>query len=117
MPADPVGPAAPDDPDETGAGGDPANRTRLAWTRTAIAFAAIGAAMLRSSPAGGAIVLALSIPIWGAVRSTRRLAAGAPATRGLRLVTAIVVLVAVVALIVALAGHAPDTLAELLRGR
>jgi uncharacterized membrane protein YidH (DUF202 family) len=35
---------------------DPADRTRLAWSRTAIAFAAIGAAMLKTSPVAGVIV-------------------------------------------------------------
>ncbi len=76
MPADPGnGRAGPDDPDEGGS--EPADRTRLAWTRTAIAFAAIGGAMLRSSPAGGAIVVALSVPVWAAVRGTGRAGGGA----------------------------------------
>ncbi len=37
------------EPDDPGIA-DPADRTRLAWTRTAIAFAAIGAAMLKLEP-------------------------------------------------------------------
>ncbi len=107
------GRADPDDPDEGGS--EPADRTRLAWTRTAIAFAAIGGAMLKSSPAGGAIVLALSVPVWAAVRGTGR--AGGASRRGLRLVMATVVLVAAVAFIIALTGHQPGSIDELFRGR
>jgi uncharacterized membrane protein YidH (DUF202 family) len=92
---------------------DPADRTRLAWTRTAIAFAAIGAAILKSSPVAGVIVLALTVPIWAAVRSTDRI----PTARRLPLVTVTVLLVATAALLVAFIGHGPSTLAELLHGR
>jgi uncharacterized membrane protein YidH (DUF202 family) len=92
---------------------DPADRTRLAWTRTAIAFAAIGAAILRSSLVAGLIVLALSVPIWAAVRSTDRI----PAARRLPLVTVTVLLVATAALVIAFIGHGPSTLAGLLHGR
>jgi uncharacterized membrane protein YidH (DUF202 family) len=104
------------DPDEPGVG-DPANRTRLAWTRTAIAFAAIGGAMLKFSPVGGGIVLALSLPIWAAVRRTRRAADAISSASGLALVTVTVVLVALTALGVALFGHSPSTLSELVHGR
>jgi uncharacterized membrane protein YidH (DUF202 family) len=92
---------------------DPADRTRLAWTRTAIAFAAIGAAILKSSPIAGVIVLALTVPIWAAVRSTDRI----PTARRLQLVTVTVLLVAAVALVIAVIGHGPSTLAGLLHGR
>jgi uncharacterized membrane protein YidH (DUF202 family) len=92
---------------------DPADRTRLAWTRTAIAFAAIGAAILKSSPVAGVIVLALTVPIWAAARSTARI----PTARSLRLVTVTVLLVATVALVIAFIGHGPSTLAGLLHGR
>jgi uncharacterized membrane protein YidH (DUF202 family) len=106
----------PADPDEPSVG-DPANRTRLAWTRTAIAFAAIGAAMLKSSPAAGATVLALSLPIWAVARRTRHDADAVSGGRGLALVTVTVVLVALAALAVAFLGHSPGTLSELLHGR
>jgi hypothetical protein len=99
----------PDDPGVV----DPADRTRFAWSRTAIAFAAIGAAMLKSSPIAGGIVLALTMPIWVAVRRTD----GISSARRLRLVTTTVLIVAVAALVVALLGHRPSTLAELLHGR
>jgi uncharacterized membrane protein YidH (DUF202 family) len=92
---------------------DPADRTQLAWTRTAIAFAAIGAAILKSSLVAGVIVLALAVPIWAAVRRTDRI----PTALRLPLVTVAVLLVATAALVIALIGHAPSTLAELLHGR
>ena len=41
-----------------------AERTELAWTRTAISFAAVGAALLRRHPLAGIPVLALSLLIW-----------------------------------------------------
>jgi uncharacterized membrane protein YidH (DUF202 family) len=106
-------PAKPDDRSV----GDPANRTQLAWTRTVIAFAAIGAAMLKSSPVAGGIVLALSLPIWAAVRRHRHTASALSPLRGLGLVTVTVVLVALAALAVVLFGHSPGTLSELIHGR
>ncbi len=96
---------------------DPASRTRLAWTRTVIAFAAIGAAMLKSSPVAGAIVLALSLPIWAAARRHRHAADALSPLSGLGLVTITVVLVALAALVVALFGRSPGTLSELIHGR
>jgi len=104
----------PDDPGIVDPGIiDPADRTRLAWNRTAIAFAAIGAAMLKSSPIAGLIVLVLTLPIWAAVRST----AGIWSARRLRLVTATVLLVAAAVLAVTFLGHSPSNLSELLHGR
>jgi hypothetical protein len=91
---------------------DPIDRTRLAWTRTAIAFAAIGAAMLKSSPVAGIVVLALGVPVWAAVCHADAI----PPARRLRLVTFTVLFVATAAMVVALAGHGPSTLAELLHG-
>ena len=93
---------------------DPAERTRLAWTRTAIAFAALGAALLRSSPLAGSLVLALSVPVWAAARRTR-LPSRSP--RGPLLVSATVVIVALVALAITLLGPGPASLRELVHGR
>jgi uncharacterized membrane protein YidH (DUF202 family) len=93
---------------------DPAHRTRLAWTRTAIAFVAVGAAMLKRSPLAGGLVLALSVPVWAAVRGTL-LPSRSP--RGLLLVTVIVVVVALVALVSSLVGPSPASLGQLLHGR
>jgi hypothetical protein len=95
---------------------DPLNRTRLAWTRTAVAFAAIGAAMLKLSPVAGGVVLVLSLPIWAVARRAGSGPAAATA-RGLQLVTATVVVVALAALVVALFGRSPDNLGQLLRAR
>ena len=39
-------------------------RTDLAWTRTSISFAALGAAMLRTSPVAGVLVLATATAVW-----------------------------------------------------
>jgi uncharacterized membrane protein YidH (DUF202 family) len=103
----------PADPDEPGVG-DPANRTRLSWTRTAIAFAAIGAAMLKSSPIAGAVVIALSLPIWATAHRVKHTADGASSASGLALVAVTVVLIAIAALGVALFGHGPATLSEFI---
>ena len=102
--------------DEPGSG-EPANRTRLAWTRTAIALAALGAAMLRASVVAGVIVIALSIPVWAAVRRIGPAPDALSSLAALRLVTATVVLVAAAALVIAFLGHGPGSLSELLHGR
>lgn len=106
----------PADPDEPGVG-DPASRTRLSWTRTAIAFAAIGAAMLKSSPIAGAVVIALSLPIWTVAHRVRHSEDAASAASGLALVAVTVVLVAIAALGVALFGHSPSSLSEFIHRR
>jgi uncharacterized membrane protein YidH (DUF202 family) len=85
----------------------------MAWTRTSLAFAAIGATMLKNSPVAGAVVLALSIPIWGVARRAGR-AKDARTSRGEHLlVTLIVVAVALAALVVALTGNSPAGLGRL----
>jgi uncharacterized membrane protein YidH (DUF202 family) len=96
---------------------DPAGRTRLAWTRTAVGFAAIGGAMLKVSPVAGGVVLLLSVPIWLIARRTGSADLAAASPRGLRLVTVTVVIVAAAALVVAFFGRSPDSLGQLLRGR
>jgi uncharacterized membrane protein YidH (DUF202 family) len=71
-------------------------RTTLAWTRSAIAFAAVGVAIVRRRPAVGVPVLALSAVVWsvGYLRSAHRAAT----------VTVAIVVLAAIALIVTLAG-------------
>jgi hypothetical protein len=59
-------------------------------------------------------VLALSVPVWAAARRTR-LPSRSP--RGLLLVSATVVVVALVALVITFLGTGPDSLGELLHGR
>jgi uncharacterized membrane protein YidH (DUF202 family) len=96
---------------------DPVGRTRLAWTRTAVAFAAIGGVMLKLSPVAGLVVLVLSLPIWAVARGRRGKDPAEAHPRGLRVVTVTVVIVAAAALVVAIFGHSPDSLGQLLRGR
>lgn len=46
-------------------------RTGLAWTRTAISFAALGGAVLKTTAPVGALVLAMSAVVWGLGRMSR----------------------------------------------
>ena len=86
--------AGPGDP-----GPDPGlarERTRLAWTRTAISFAAVGGVVLKKDVVPGLILLAVSLGIW----QLGRLAYRSPGK--LKLVTVTIVAVALIALVVAL---------------
>jgi uncharacterized membrane protein YidH (DUF202 family) len=80
-------------------------RTDLAWTRTAIAYVALGALMLHSSPAGLAVI-AVAAAVWGLGQLSAR-QAYATARRRLshrltvRLVTAATTLVSLLALVLA----------------
>jgi uncharacterized membrane protein YidH (DUF202 family) len=98
--------AAPPEPEDF----DPGlarERTRLAWTRTSIAFAAIGAVILKSQLAAGLVVLGLAAAVWG-LRQLFRDAAGTRSQPGRLLgVTLTVVAVAIVALVVAVLGSRP----------
>jgi uncharacterized membrane protein YidH (DUF202 family) len=88
--------AGPGDPDED-PDPDPGlarARTSLAWTRTALAFAALGAVMLKKEVVPGLIILATAPAIW----QLGRLAHHLPGR--LMLVTVTIVVVALVALIV-----------------
>ncbi|SRR5579872_2292473 len=66
-----AGPPRPgDDPEER----DPGlarERTSLAWTRTALSFAALGGAMLKVNVITGLVILAVAPVIWQAGRVTR----------------------------------------------
>ena len=104
----------PDDPEDL----DPGlarERTRLAWARTAIAFAAVGAAMLKRQVIPGAIVLALTPLIWALGTFASR-AWPEPRPARLLAVTVTVTAVAVLALVIALTGQAPVSLHQLLHG-
>jgi uncharacterized membrane protein YidH (DUF202 family) len=96
------GAGADEEPDEA----DPGlarERTNMAWTRTAISFAAAGAAILKDRLVPGLIVLALGLITWGLPRLFPRLGAGyASRQRRFQLITITVTLVAAVALGVAL---------------
>ena len=94
---DPAGPDRPD-PGEPGER-DPGlarERTSLAWTRTALSFAAVGGVMLRREVITGRIVLTVAPAIWQLGRLPRNLPGR------LQLITATVVAVALVALVVTL---------------
>jgi len=89
-------------------------RTRLAWARTAIAFAAVGAGVVRKDVIDGLIVLAGAPLVWAvgyfAVRSRRP----EQIPRRLLLVTVSVIVTAVLATVVAFLGHAPASLDQIL---
>ena len=105
---------APPDDSEDRDPGLARERTRLAWARTAIAFAAVGAAMLRRQPVAGLIVLAITPVVWVLGRVAIGPAGSEPRDRRLLLVTVIVTLVAALAVAVALLGRAPTSLRDLL---
>jgi uncharacterized membrane protein YidH (DUF202 family) len=71
-------------------------RTALAWTRTAISFAAVGGVVLRREILPGLILLALAPAIW----LLGRLTYSRPGR--FKLITATIVAVALVALVVGL---------------
>jgi uncharacterized membrane protein YidH (DUF202 family) len=85
--------AAPDDLEDRDPGLVRA-RTALAWTRTAISFAAVGGVVLKKDVVPGLILLAVAPVIW----QLGRLPHHRPGQ--LRLVTATIVAVALVALLV-----------------
>jgi uncharacterized membrane protein YidH (DUF202 family) len=80
-------------------------RTDLAWTRTAIAFAATGAAILKSHLVAGLVVLGLAVVVWG-LRRILPAAGGDEAAlrRRLLMMTIAVTGVGMVALVLALTG-------------
>jgi uncharacterized membrane protein YidH (DUF202 family) len=80
-----------------------AERTELAWTRTGISFAAVGAALLRRHPLVGIPVLALSLLIWQLGRLPGSRGPGHAHTRRLQLITAGVTGIALAALVITLA--------------
>ena len=85
--------------------GTAAERTRLAWQRTAITFGAVGLAMLRGEPVAGLIVLGVTPLIWALGRYVSATAPPEARSRRLLLVAVAVTGVAVVATVAALLGH------------
>ncbi len=104
----------PDDPEDRDPG-QAHGRTRLAWTRTAIAFGALGVTVLRKELAGGLVVLGLAPLVWlaGQVAGRPETVRQLPRARRLLLVTASVVLAAALAAAVALWSHGPASLHDL----
>lgn len=87
-------------------------RTGLAWTRTAISFAALGGALLKTTPPAGTLVLAMSAVVWGLGGLSQRYErlTGSHRSRLLLLITVAVILVSLAALALALrAGRVPFT--------
>lgn len=100
-PASPGGSGSPAQPGAPSPSGprDPGlarERTSLAWTRTALSFGAVGGVVLKREVIAGLILLAVAPVIYG----LGRLAYGGPGK--LKLVTATIIAVALVALGVAL---------------
>ena len=90
-------------------------RTKLAWARTAIAFAAVGGAILKKEPVAGLVVLAITPLIWGLGRFVGH-TAERPELQPRRLlaVTVTVVAVSLLAMVIAFVGHPPTSLRDLL---
>ncbi len=93
-------PGAHRDPGDAGEPGEPdpglaRERTALAWTRTAISFAAVGGVVLKKELVPGLILLCLGPAVW----AVGRMAHHRPGK--LRAVTATIVAVCLIALAVA----------------
>jgi uncharacterized membrane protein YidH (DUF202 family) len=82
-------------------------RTSLAWTRTALAFAAIGGIILRREVVAGFVVLALSALVWAVGRAAR--APGQVRARPGRLLVIALAVTGVSAVALALALFGPQT--------
>jgi uncharacterized membrane protein YidH (DUF202 family) len=102
-------PPQDDDPEDR----DPGlarERTSLAWTRTAISFAALGGVVLKTNVITGLVIVAIAPLVWELGRMSR---IGSPdtnlpavgATR-IRVITASIVAVSLLSLLVALLGPA-----------
>jgi uncharacterized membrane protein YidH (DUF202 family) len=88
-------------------------RTRLAWTRSSISFAAIGVALLKDKPVIGGPVLILSAAIWSIGLMPADLSQTGRANltrRRVQLVTAGVILIALAALAIAFLGRSSNGL-------
>lgn len=92
--------------DEGGPGGDEGRdpglareRTELAWNRTAVSFIALGAAIVKSRPPAGLVVLAMGALVFILAHRSRP---GSGRRRPLLLITATVTAVAAAALTLAL---------------
>ena len=101
-------PPAGDDPEER----DPGlarERTSLAWTRTALSFAALGGVMLKVNVLTGLVILAVAPAVWQAGRLARGRspAVGLPVVGAARLflITVSIVAVSLLCLAVAVFGR------------
>jgi uncharacterized membrane protein YidH (DUF202 family) len=85
-------------------------RTKLAWTRSSISFAAIGILIMKTEPLIGAPLLLLSAVIWSVGLVQRRPGQAGVAPRRVLFVTICVTVIAAAALTIALSGHSPHGL-------
>jgi uncharacterized membrane protein YidH (DUF202 family) len=79
-------------------------RTELAWTRTAISFAAVGGALLKYRPAAGFPILALSAVVWKLGRLPVK-GTGRARARRLLLITVTIMGISLAALALSFFGH------------
>jgi uncharacterized membrane protein YidH (DUF202 family) len=112
-PVPPEDPGPPDDPEDLDRG-LAAERTRLAWARTAIAFAAVGALGLRNDVVIGLVMLAATPGVWALGHLAGRDSRPDQLSRRLLLLTVAVTAVALLAVTGALLGRSPASLDELL---
>jgi len=80
-------------------------RTMLAWTRTIVAFVAIGAAVAKLRPLAGIPIVIVGAALWPVARPRTSGDAAASARARVRAVTAAITAVAVLSLLIALAGR------------
>jgi len=85
-------------------------RTELSWTRTAISFAALGSAILKSRPWAGIPILVLSALIWKLGQLAGASGTGRSRSQHLLLIAVAVTGVSIVALAIALLGPEPSGL-------
>ncbi len=98
---------APADPQDADPGLARA-RTDLAWTRSAISFAALGLVILKFRPAVGVLILVLSAVIWSAGHLP--LDAAGSASRRVLLMTIAITVLALVALALTLLSYDDQSL-------
>jgi uncharacterized membrane protein YidH (DUF202 family) len=87
---------------------DPAlsrERTDLAWTRTAISFAALGVAILKFRPLVGVPIMIFSVVIWSLGLLSRQQRSKHSTARRMLLVTIAVTALSLAALAITLFGH------------
>jgi uncharacterized membrane protein YidH (DUF202 family) len=104
----------PDDDPEDLDPGLARERTRLAWARTAIAFAAVGAVVVRKDVLDGLLVLIGAPLVWSIGRLAVWQKRPEQASARLLVVTVCVIVAAAVATVVAFLGHSPASLDEIL---
>ena len=106
----PTGQGQPGDDPEERQPGLARERTSLSWTRTAIAFAAVGGTVLKANVVTGLIILAIAPVIWqlGRVSRGRTARTTMPAVGPMRLflITASIVAVSLLCLVIAIFGRA-----------